>query len=114
MARRSLYRVAPRRGARRGPAAARVGGGRATAPAGEHGSRRRLHHARPRARAAASAADYPANSWSTGTNTTVNSHYTRLLALNPAISGPGLERLRQRCAHGRSQRPDAGRRRAAA
>lgn len=30
---------------------------------------------------------YPANSWSTGTNTTVNSHYQRLLALNPAISG---------------------------
>ena len=32
-------------------------------------------------------ASYPANSWSTGTNTTVNSHYARLLALNPAISG---------------------------
>lgn len=32
-------------------------------------------------------ADYPANSWSTGTNTTVNSHYRRLLALNPSISG---------------------------
>ena len=32
-------------------------------------------------------ADYPANSWSTGTNTTVYSHYARLLALNPAISG---------------------------
>ncbi len=31
-------------------------------------------------------ADYPANSWSTGTSTTVNSHYLRLLALNPAIS----------------------------
>jgi PKD repeat protein len=30
---------------------------------------------------------YPANSWSTGTNSTVNSHYARLLALNPAISG---------------------------
>ena len=32
-------------------------------------------------------ADYPANSWSTGTSTTVNSHYTRLLAMNPAITG---------------------------
>ncbi len=32
-------------------------------------------------------ADYPANSWSTGTNATVNSHYARLLALNPTISG---------------------------
>lgn len=32
-------------------------------------------------------ADNPGGSWSTGTNTTVNSHYTRLLALNPAISG---------------------------
>ena len=32
-------------------------------------------------------ADYPANSWSTGTSTTVNSHYSRLLSLNPAISG---------------------------
>jgi lysophospholipase L1-like esterase len=32
-------------------------------------------------------ADVPANSWSTGTSTSVNSHYTRLLALNPAISG---------------------------
>src|SRR2546423_12350919 len=32
-------------------------------------------------------ADAPANSWSTGTNATVNSHYTRLLALNPNISG---------------------------
>jgi len=31
--------------------------------------------------------DYPANSWSTGTNSTVNSHYLRLLALNPGISG---------------------------
>lgn len=30
---------------------------------------------------------YPANSWSTGTNTTVNSHYARLLALDPAIKG---------------------------
>jgi PKD repeat protein len=33
------------------------------------------------------AADYPANAWSTGTNATVNSHYARLLAFNPAISG---------------------------
>ncbi|HEX6128707.1 MAG TPA: PKD domain-containing protein [Candidatus Limnocylindria bacterium] len=32
-------------------------------------------------------ADYPENSWATGTNATVNSHYQRLLALNPAISG---------------------------
>jgi PKD repeat protein len=32
-------------------------------------------------------ASYPANAWSTGTNTTVNSHYARLLALNPAIAG---------------------------
>jgi len=31
--------------------------------------------------------DYPQNSWSTGTNTTVNSHYLRLAALNPAITG---------------------------
>jgi len=30
---------------------------------------------------------YPANAWSTGTNATVNSHYARLLALNPAIAG---------------------------
>jgi lysophospholipase L1-like esterase len=37
-------------------------------------------------------ADYPANSWSTGTNTTVNSHYLRLLALNPAISGHAYNR----------------------
>jgi PKD repeat protein len=32
-------------------------------------------------------ADYPQNSWSTGSNATVNSHYLRLTALNPAISG---------------------------
>jgi lysophospholipase L1-like esterase len=31
--------------------------------------------------------DCPANSWSTGTNTSVQSWYTRLLATNPAISG---------------------------
>jgi lysophospholipase L1-like esterase len=31
--------------------------------------------------------DNPSASWSTGTNTTVNSHYTRLLALQPAIAG---------------------------
>ena len=31
--------------------------------------------------------DYPANSWATGTNTTVNSHYARLRVLNGAISG---------------------------
>lgn len=32
-------------------------------------------------------ADAPQNSWASGTNTTVNSHYLRLLALNSAISG---------------------------
>jgi lysophospholipase L1-like esterase len=31
--------------------------------------------------------DNPSASWSTGTNSTVVSHYTRLTALNPAISG---------------------------
>jgi lysophospholipase L1-like esterase len=31
--------------------------------------------------------DYPQNSWSTGTSTTVNSHYLRLLALGAPISG---------------------------
>jgi lysophospholipase L1-like esterase len=31
--------------------------------------------------------DNPAGSWSTGTNSTVVSHYIRLLALNPAIRG---------------------------
>jgi hypothetical protein len=31
--------------------------------------------------------DNPAYSWSTGTNSTVHSQYSRLLALNPAISG---------------------------
>jgi lysophospholipase L1-like esterase len=31
--------------------------------------------------------DNPAGSWSTGTNTSVNSHYLRLLALNPKIRG---------------------------
>src|SRR3954451_23266859 len=31
--------------------------------------------------------DCPANSWSTGTNSTVNSHYRRILAANTAISG---------------------------
>lgn len=31
--------------------------------------------------------DCPANSWSTGTSSTVRSWYTRLLATNPAISG---------------------------
>ncbi|MDH4334441.1 MAG: GDSL-type esterase/lipase family protein [Chloroflexota bacterium] len=36
--------------------------------------------------------DYPANSWSTGTNSTVNSHYLRLLALNPGISGKNYNR----------------------
>jgi len=37
-------------------------------------------------------ADYPQNSWSTGTNSTVNSHYLRLLALNSAISGRNYNR----------------------
>jgi lysophospholipase L1-like esterase len=32
-------------------------------------------------------ADTPANSWSTGTNAAVNSHYNRILAVNPAIAG---------------------------
>jgi len=36
---------------------------------------------------AGSPSDNPAASWSTGTNTNVNSHYLRLLALTPAISG---------------------------
>ncbi len=36
--------------------------------------------------------DYPANSWSTGTNSTVNSHYLRLLALNLGISGKNYNR----------------------
>src|SRR3954447_15565284 len=31
--------------------------------------------------------DCPANSWSTGTSSTVNSHYRRILAANPAVSG---------------------------
>jgi lysophospholipase L1-like esterase len=31
--------------------------------------------------------DNPSASWSTGSDSTVNSHYSRLLALNPAISG---------------------------
>lgn len=31
--------------------------------------------------------DAPANSWSTGTNTSVNSHYVRILASNPTING---------------------------
>lgn len=35
---------------------------------------------------------YPQNSWSTGTNTTVHSHYQRLLAIDPGISGPAYNR----------------------
>jgi hypothetical protein len=31
--------------------------------------------------------DAPVNSWSTGSSATVNSHYRRLVALNPAIAG---------------------------
>lgn len=34
-------------------------------------------------------ADYPANSWSTGTSTTVNSHYNRLITMGAPISGKG-------------------------
>jgi PKD repeat protein len=36
--------------------------------------------------------DYPENSWSAGTNSTVNSHYLRLLAWNQAISGHNYNR----------------------
>lgn len=36
--------------------------------------------------------DYPANSWSTGTNSTVNSHYLRLLALNSGIADKNYNR----------------------
>ena len=32
-------------------------------------------------------ADWPSNSWSTGTSSAVNSHYRRILATNPAILG---------------------------
>jgi lysophospholipase L1-like esterase len=32
-------------------------------------------------------ADWPPNSWSTGTSATVNSHYRRILAANPSILG---------------------------
>lgn len=35
-------------------------------------------------------ADYPANAWATGTNTTVNSHLLRLRALNPAATATNL------------------------
>jgi lysophospholipase L1-like esterase len=31
--------------------------------------------------------DWPPNSWSTGSSSTVNSHYRRILAANPAITG---------------------------
>jgi lysophospholipase L1-like esterase len=31
--------------------------------------------------------DWPSNSWSTGSSSTVNSHYRRILAANPAIAG---------------------------
>jgi PKD repeat protein len=37
-------------------------------------------------------ADYPANSWSTGTNASVNSHYLRLLAAGAPISGRNYNR----------------------
>jgi hypothetical protein len=37
--------------------------------------------------AGGTAADYPAESWSTGTDSAVSSHYLRLLAQNAAISG---------------------------
>ncbi len=36
--------------------------------------------------------DAPQNSWSTGTSTSVNSHYLRLLALGAPISGKGYNR----------------------
>ena len=36
--------------------------------------------------------DYPANSWSTGTSSTVNSHYLRLLAAGAPISGKAYNR----------------------
>ena len=36
--------------------------------------------------------DYPQNSWSTGTSSSVNSHYLRLLALDPGISGQNHNR----------------------
>lgn len=36
--------------------------------------------------------DYPQNSWSTGTSSTVNSHYLRLLALGAPISGQNNNR----------------------
>src|SRR5215213_3617947 len=31
--------------------------------------------------------DAPGNSWSTGTSSTINTHYVRILAANPLISG---------------------------
>lgn len=34
--------------------------------------------------------DCPPNSWSSGTSATVNSHYSRILASNPLISGKGF------------------------
>jgi lysophospholipase L1-like esterase len=34
--------------------------------------------------------DWPASSWSSGTDPAVGSHYSRLLALNPAIAGHGF------------------------
>src|SRR3954468_10468260 len=39
--------------------------------------------------AGGAAGDVPAESWTTGTDPAVNSHYSRLLAQNPAISGNG-------------------------
>jgi lysophospholipase L1-like esterase len=36
--------------------------------------------------------DAPANSWSTGTNASVNSHFSRILAANPAINGRNYNR----------------------
>lgn len=38
--------------------------------------------------------DAPANSWSTGTNSSVNSMYSRILAVNPAISGKNFNDAR--------------------
>ena len=35
--------------------------------------------------------DGPGNSWSTGTRTSVGSHYGRILTAEPAILGPGVD-----------------------
>jgi hypothetical protein len=53
---------------------------------GHDGGRRRLHHQGGELRWSLGA-DAPQNSWATGTSSTVNSHYLRLLALGAPISG---------------------------